>query len=232
MRDEDREAIRNLALFAAMDDQRFEALLNAAYVQRIPGHVDLITEGEPADFLYVVLDGVVELFSSSHGRETSLAMVSPVSTFILAATIKDAPFLMSARTIGACKLLLIPSQNIREVFDSDAEFARAIVTELATCYRSVVKSMKNLKLRTAVERVGNYIIRQQDKAGGAKLIELPYGKKNLASMLGMTPENLSRAFSALQAHGILVDGPRIEITDRAALTAYAKPNRLIDDPTS
>lgn len=232
MRDEDRQAIRDLALFAAIDDERFESLLNAAYVQRIPSHVELIKEGDPADFLYVVLEGVVELFSSSHGRETSMAMVSPVSTFILAATIKDAPFLMSARTIGSCQLLLIPSQNVRDAFDNDAGFARAIVTELATCYRSVVKSMKNLKLRTAVERVGNYIIRLHDKTGRPPVVELPYGKKNLASILGMTPENLSRAFSALQSHGILVDGPRIEITDRDALDAYAKPNALIDDPSS
>lgn len=232
MRDGDREAIRELDLFANVEQERFDALLNAAYVQRMPPHVELIREGEPADFLYIVLDGCVELFSSSHGRETSMAMITPVSTFILAATIKDAPFLMSARTVTASQLLLIPSPNIREVFEDDPAFARAIVTELSTCYRSVVKSMKNLKLRTAVERVGNYIIRLHDKSGCPDVVELPYGKKNLASILGMTPENLSRAFGALQSHGILVEGPRIEIVDRAALEAYCKPNRLIDDPGS
>ena len=63
-------------------------------------------------------------------------------------------------------------------------------------------------------------------------MQLPLGKKNLASVLRMTPENLSRAFSALQAHGILVDGARIEITDRDALIAFCKPNPLIDDPKS
>ena len=92
--------------------------------------------------------------------------------------------------------------------------------------------MKNLKLRTSIERVGNYIIRLQVKSGGADTVELPYGKKNLASILGMTPENLSRAFGALQSHGILMDGARIEITDRAALEAISKPNALIDDPRS
>jgi CRP/FNR family transcriptional activator FtrB len=232
MRDTDRQAIRELALFADMQDARFESLLKAAYVQRIPSHVELIQEGEPADFLYIVLEGCVELFSTSHGRETSMAMVTPVSTFILAATIKDAPFLMSGRTIAASKILLIPSQNVRNIFAEDAEFARAIVTELATCYRSVVKSMKNLKLRTAVERVGNYILRLQDKTDGAAMVELPIGKKILASILGMTPENLSRAFSALQSHGIMIDGPRIEIIDRPKLEAYCKPNRLIDDMSS
>jgi len=232
VRDTDRQAIRELPLFVDVDEGRFDELLNAAYVQRLPSHVDLIREGDPADFLYVVVEGSVELFSSSHGRDTSMAIVNPISTFILAATIKDAPFLMSARTVIPSKLLLIPSPNIREVFETDTKFARAIVTELATCYRGVVKSMKNLKLRTAVERVGNYIIRLQDKSGGTDIVELPYGKKILASILGMTPENLSRAFGALQSHGIVVDGPRIEIIDRAALEDCCKPNPLIDDPRS
>jgi len=232
MRDEDRQTIRKLPLFSKMEERHFDQLMRAAYAQRIPPHVDLIREGEPADFLYLVMEGSVELFSSSHGRETSMAIVSPVSTFILAATIKDLPFLMSARTATASALLLIPSQNVRAVFEEDPEFARAIVTELATCYRSVVKSMKNLKLRTAVERVGNYLLRLHDKAGQDRVVTLPYGKKNLASILGMTPENLSRAFGALQAHGIIMDGARVEIDDREALALFCKPNPLIDDPRS
>jgi CRP/FNR family transcriptional activator FtrB len=229
MRESDKEIIRSLKIFSEVDERLFETLVTAAYAQRFPAQVDLIHEGESADFLYIVLEGCVELFAGSHGRETSMAIVSPVSTFILAATVKDAPYLMSARTVEPSKLLLIPSQNVRDVFDQDPAFARAIVTELASCYRSVIKSMKNLKLRTAIERVGNYIIRLHDKSGKADIVELPFGKRNLASILGMTPENLSRAFGALQSHGILMDGARIEIIDRAALEAVSKPNPLIDD---
>ncbi|GJL97108.1 MAG: transcriptional regulator [Hyphobacterium sp.] len=229
MRESDKDIIRSLKIFSDVDERLFETLVTAAYAQRFPAQVDLIHEGESADFLYIVLEGCVELFASSHGRETSMAIVSPVSTFVLAATVKDAPYLMSARTVDPSKLLLIPSQNVRDVFDQDPAFARAIVTELATCYRSVVKSMKNLKLRTAIERVGNYILRLHDKSGKADIVELPFGKRNLASILGMTPENLSRAFGALQSHGILMDGARIEIIDRAALETVSKPNPLIDD---
>ena len=161
-----------------------------------------------------------------------MAIVSPVSTFILAATVKDAPFLMSGRTLVRSQILLIPSVDIRRIFDSDDQFARAIVTELAQCYRVVVKSMKNLKLRTAVERVANYIVRQKDKAGAGDMVTLTIGKRNLASMLGMTPENLSRAFGVLQSHGVLVEGRNITITDEDRLLAFAKPTPLIDDPSS
>ncbi|WP_339739502.1 helix-turn-helix domain-containing protein [uncultured Maricaulis sp.] len=231
MRTQDCESVRELSLFKDMDAEVFDRLISAAYLQRFPAQIELITEGESADFLYIVVAGCVELFSTANGRETTMALVRPVSTFILAATIKDAPYLMSGRTIEASQILLVPSDDVRRAFAEDDKFARAIVTELASCYRAVVKSMKNLKLRTSVERVANYILRMQLRAGGANVLDLQIGKRHLASMLGMTPENLSRAFGALQAHGVTVEGRQITIDDAERLARYAKPSPLIDDPS-
>lgn len=224
--------IRDLALFTQMADENFSVLMRGAYVQNFPAQIELITEGDPSDFLHVVLSGSVDLFSSWNGRETSLATVRPISTFILAATIKDAPYLMSARTLEKSRIALIPSQDVRAVFDIDGNFARAIVTELAQCYRSVIKAQKDLKLRTSLERLANYLLRQQKRAGGAASFDLDFEKRRLASVLGMTAENLSRAFKGLQPYGLEVDGTRIMITNQAEIERFAKPNPLIDDGSS
>jgi CRP/FNR family transcriptional activator FtrB len=221
--------IRDLALFSQMADENFSALMRGAYVQNFPAQIELITEGDPSDFLHVVLSGSVDLFSAWNDRETSLATVRPISTFILAATIKDAPYLMSARTLEKSRIALIPSQDVRAVFDIDGNFARAIVTELAQCYRSVIKAQKDLKLRTSLERLANYLLRQQRRAGGAASFDLDFEKRRLASVLGMTAENLSRAFKGLQPYGLEVDGTRITITNLAEFERFAKPNPLIDD---
>lgn len=221
--------IRALGLFAEMAEANFLSLMRGAYVQNFPPHIELISEGEPSDFLHVVLSGSVDLFSTWNGRETSLATVRPVSTFILAATIKNAPYLMSARTLEKSRIVLIPSQDVRAIFDTDGSFARAIVTELAQCYRSVIKAQKNLKLRTSLERLANYLLRQQKRAGGGPVVELDFEKRRLASVLGMTPENLSRAFKGLQPYGVTVEGTRIVIGDQADLERFARPNPWIDD---
>lgn len=223
------QEIRGLALFAQMTDQNFAALMRGAYVQNFPAQIELVTEGDPSDFLHVVLSGSVDLFSAWNGRETSLATVRPISTFILAATIRDAPYLMSARTLEKSRIALIPSQDVRAIFDIDSSFARAVVTELAQCYRSVVKAQKDLKLRTSLERLANYLLRQQRRAGGAPAFELDFEKRRLASVLGMTPENLSRAFKGLQPYGLQVDGTRVTIANPSEIERFAKPNPLIDD---
>lgn len=215
-----------------MEDEHFVNLMRAAYVQNFPPQIELITEGDPSDFLHILLSGTVELFSTWKDRETCMATVYPISTFILAATIKSAPYLMSARTLEKSRIALIPSQDVLAAFDKDNDFARAIVGELATCYRSVVKSQKDLKLRTSLERLANYLLRTQKRAGNGGDFELPTEKRRLASALGMTPENLSRAFKSLQPYGVQVDGNRITITDQEDLERFAKPSPLIDDHTT
>ena len=91
MRASDVPRVRELHLFAEMGEENFEALVEAAFLQRFPAHVQLIREGEPADFLHVVIEGMVALTASSASKEATLGIVRPVSTFILAAVIADKP---------------------------------------------------------------------------------------------------------------------------------------------
>jgi len=224
--------IRRLKLFSGASDSCFGDLIRGAYVQTFPPQVQLITEGDPADFLHIILTGSVELYAGWNGRESSMATVRPVSTFILAATIKDGPYLMSARTTEKSRIVLLPSMDVRAAFLQDHQFALAIVRELAICYRSVVKDTKNLKLRTSLERLANYLIRSHLRADGALEFDLLLEKRRLASFLGMTPENLSRAIKALRAYGVQFDGARVRITNLDDLEKLSKPNPLIDDYTT
>ena len=221
--------VRALALFAEIGQSSFAALMRGAYVQNFPPHTELITEGDPADFLHVVASGTVELFSSWEGRETSMSILHPYETFILAATIKDRPYLMSARTLDKSRIIMIPSEDVRAVFEQDGIFAKSIVRELAICYRDSIRHTKNIKLRTSIERLANYVVKQNKRTGGNGTFTLEVEKKKLASFLGMTPENLSRAFSALKSHGVKVSGSTILISDPDDLEAFAKPYFLIDE---
>lgn len=230
MKTSDIPEIRSLPLFRDMEDGNFDTLMRGAYVQNFPPQIELISEGEPSDFLHVVIEGAVEMFAAWNGRDTMMAIVKPLGTFILAATLKDAPYLMSARTLEKSRLVLLPSEDVRGVFEKDNEFARAVVTELAQCYRAVIKDTKNLKLRTSIERLANYLVRKQIGTNGARSFELDIEKRRLASYLGMTPENLSRAIKALQPYGVTIDGATVTIADPRDLLGLAKRTPLIDDP--
>lgn len=231
MRSTDLPEVRALPLFESMAEASFESLMQAAWLQTFPAQVELIKEGEPPDFLHVVIDGCVELYASWNGHETVMEMVRPPGVFILAAVLKDAVNLKSGRTSQRSRLLLIPAARVREALRDDGAFARAAVAELAGCYREIVKQQKDLKLRTAVERLANSLLALDAEQRGSGSVELPCDKRTLASLLGMTPENLSRAFNALKPYGVEVDGAKIRLTDVKSLARLAKPTPLIDDST-
>jgi len=230
MRPHELPEIRHLPLFRDMQHVHFETLMQGAYAQAFPAGLELMRQGDPADFLHVVVEGAVELFAQWGGRECTMAVVRPVGTFILAACIRDAPYLMSARTLERSRIILVPSSDLRSVFRRDTEFAVSVIHELAGCYRSVVRHAKGLKLRTSRERIASYLLRQSALVGNVASYTLPVEKRLLASYLGMTPENLSRTLKTLEADGVKLDGMRVIITDRKKLTALAQPDRLIDGP--
>ena len=225
----DHPEIGALPLFADVEAANFERLMRGAYVQTFPPRVRLLEEGDPADFLHVLLSGTVELTAAWNRRDTTLAVIRPVSAFILAATIRDAPYLMSAETLEKSQVVLLPSEDVRDVFADDGGFARAVVSELALAYRGAIKTTKDLKLRTGMERLANFLLRAHAEEGAPATFELNMEKRRLASLLGMTPENLSRAIKSLKPYGVSVDNALVQIDDHEELKRFAKPTPLIDD---
>jgi CRP/FNR family transcriptional activator FtrB len=230
MRDADAEIVRALPLFSGMRQEHFEALIGAGYLQRFPHRVVLIHEGQRPDFLHVLVEGSVEFFSTSRGRETTLSVLTPPGAFILAAVVLDQLYLKSARTLESSMVVLIPAQAVREIFNRDPTFARAVVVELAKRYRGLVKDLKNQRLRSGLERLANWLLAHNEKVGRPGSFKLPIEKKALANLLGMRPENLSRSLSELSNFGVMVDGASVTITDVGALRQFARPDPLIDAP--
>lgn len=228
MRSGDAERMRALPMFAGLDEHAFETFTLSAYLQRFPANTQLLLEGDTVDFLYLLLDGQVELSGTWNDKETVLTVLRPVSTFILAAVVLDAEALMGARTIERSDILMIPGALIRARMDEDAAFAVAIARELSGCYRGLVRTIKNQKLRSGVERLANYLLQLRARSS-SDTVELPHEKRVLASLLGMTPENLSRAFSTLRPFGVAVNGAAVHLTLVADLRRLAKPDPLIEN---
>jgi CRP/FNR family transcriptional activator FtrB len=211
-----------------MEKNSFEELMAAAELQHVPHHATLILEGTLPDFLHVVIDGSVEVFCTHDGHETTIDIMRPSAAFILASAIRNDIYLSSARTLAPSQILLIPAKQIRDVFDRDPAFARAIALELTEHHRNAVRALMDKKLRTGTKRLANWILRTDAMQGNQRTIELTLEKRTLASSLGMTPENLSRSLARLSKYGVKSSGREIVIEDSFALERFAKPNTLID----
>ena len=236
MRPHELAQLKALPLFSGMKEESLASLLDAALLQQFPTGVILIHEGEHADFLHVLVEGLVEVYTEQNGGEWGISLIGPVSTFILAAVVSDQPYLNSARTLAASRILLIPAQHVRAIFDQDVAWARIVAQELALAYRSSIKKLKGYMARSTVERLANWILTEARKEGVKGQIQenivIPFDRGTLASHIGTTRENLSRSLALLTEHGVRIRGREIVIDNDEQLAAFARPQRLIDDPMS
>jgi CRP/FNR family transcriptional regulator, transcriptional activator FtrB len=224
--------LQTLPLFSAMREDSLTSLLDAALLQQFPTGIMLLREGDRADFLHVLVEGLAEIFTEQNGDEWGISLISPVATFILAAVVSDQPYLNSARTLADSRVLLIPAPRVRAVFDQDVAFARIVAQELALAYRSSVKKLKGYMARSSVERLANWILAEARKDTAHANIVVPFDRGTLASHIGTTRENLSRSLALLTEHGVRIRGREIVIDSKEQLEAFAHPQRFIDDPTS
>ncbi|MDE2437559.1 MAG: cyclic nucleotide-binding domain-containing protein [Sphingomonadales bacterium] len=229
MRPGEKPEIARLPLFGEMQEEQRERIFSGSFLQVFPPQLTLFELGQHPDFLHVLVDGLVELCTTSAGRDTTMRIVEPVTSFILAAVVTDMPYLMSARTLAPSRILLVPAALVREVVKQDHALMQATMRELALAYRDLVRALTDMKLRQSAERLGNLVLQQERRQGGTGAVQLKAEKRLLASLLGMTPENLSRAFGVLGQHGVEVDGINVRIGDRAALEAFSRPDPVQDD---
>ena len=229
LRQDNVHRIRNVSFFDDCHDDIFQQAISGAFLQNFPQGTTLLTEGDPVDFLYFLLDGSVELSASWKSKETTLAVLRPISTFILAAVVMDSDALMSATTLERSEILMVPGESLRNAMRDNAEFGFAVSEELAGCYRGLVRAIKGHKLRDSTERLANYLLTQTFRQENQKEIVIPHEKRVLAALLGMTPENLSRAFSKLTRFGIEVNGNKVLFSKLDGLTRLARPSPTIDN---
>lgn len=229
MRPAEKPEIANLPLFREMQEEQRERIFSGSFLQAFPPQLTLFELGQHPDFLHVLVDGLVELYATGAGRDTTMRIVEPVTSFILAAVVTDMPYLMSARTLGPSRILLVPAALVREVVKQDCALMQATMRELALAYRDMVRALTDMKLRQSAERLGNLVLQQERRQGGTGTVRLRAEKRLVASLLGMTPENLSRAFGILSQHGLELDGAQGKLVDRAALEAFSRPDPVRDD---
>lgn len=204
-----------------MSDASHETLRKSASIQNFPARTIVFKEGDPATALYTPIQGSVELFNENHVRRFTIAVICPLKPFMLTSIAVDRNIL-SARTLQKSQLVLVPLNVIQHLFGTDPAFARAVACELAGEFRNTIEDFKNHRLKSALERLAEWMMRSDQDAGGTGQFVIPYDKRTLASYLGMAPENLSRSLVSLAAVGVSVQGRHVSLNDRVALAAVAR----------
>ncbi len=215
--------VQGSPLFAALSAEQSAAILGEAVLLRCTGGDMLFLQGDEPHFLHIILKGEIGLFGTlSDGEETLVNILRAPEIFIAAAVLAGKPYLMSARALGPARVLAMPAERLCRNLRAMPELAVAMVGAMSTHFRSLVREVKNLKLKSSTQRLALYLLSLTPKLAGPVVAWLPHSKRLIAARVGIRPETLSRTFNALREHGVQVTGTKVTIADVAALAAFCQ----------
>lgn len=220
MRDTDVDRLRSIPLFCDVAEPQFWRLRDNASAEDVAGQTSLFHENESADAVYSLIVGSVELFSERQGRRCTISVIRSAKPFVLASIIRGA-HAASGRTLEPTRLVRLPATLIRELLETDLDFAREAARQLAAEHQDSITDIKALRMRTTIERLAGWMLHCNDQSGNTGSFAIPYDKRTLAAYLGMAPENLSRNLAALSEAGVEVHGRQVVINDPMALALIA-----------
>ncbi len=225
-----RRALAETPWLGLVPQATLNRLAEQAVLHRVPSGSTLFEQAEIPAFAQFLVAGSVELLGVSGANETLIELVRPVDLLLPAAVLNRQPYLARAHVLEEAHLVLIQAETFREAVATDHALCLAILACQAAQFRRQVKLAKNLKLRSAEERVGCYLLALVRDATPQVTVRLPLEKRLIAWHLGMTRETFSRILAVMERYGLRIVGDTVELTDIDALRARFRLDPLIDDP--
>jgi len=224
-------ALREVAIFRSLDVRLLTRLGTIGEIAVLAPRTELFRQGETPAALHFLLHGQVILSGSvPDGTQAVIEVLTPGACFVVASVLIDRPYLVSATTVAAARILKLEAAALRAMIRSDPEIALALVGTLARNYRSMTRQIRDLKLRTTTQRLGCYLLSLiADRTLAPARVRLPFHKALLAGRLGCRQDSLSRAFAALRELGVETRGSTIIVHDVARLEAYATPDEIAEE---
>ena len=221
--------VRNRAICAALDKDELEALNGVGRRRQIQAGQSLMWEGDEALMVANVIDGVLKLTTSTgDGREQIVGIVYP-SDFI------GRPF------GGESQHSVTALTDARVCTFGRADFDRFAREHPALEHKLLERTLTELDRarhwmlllgrKSAPEKIATFLIEMSERLadegcahlGPLKRLSLPFGRQQIADILGLTIETVSRQLTRMKADEI-IDLPsrrEIVILDREALEDMA-----------
>ncbi|WP_020585750.1 Crp/Fnr family transcriptional regulator [Desulfobacter curvatus] len=196
----------------------------------------IFQEGDRGEGFYIVAAGKIKVFKMSfEGKEQILHIYGPGHTFGEVPVFQGTSFPASAMALEPSTILFLPRQAfVRQIGKSPA-LAMNMLADLSRRLREFTVQIENLSLKEVPARLAAYIltlareesVHSQKEHRTSTKVSLPVSKVQLASLIGTTPETISRVLKKMdQAEFIKADGKKFLILDHGGLEELSHTGRL------
>jgi CRP-like cAMP-binding protein len=218
--------MQEAALFQGVPAESLKYLAERATYQVLKTGEMVVGESDFVRAFYVVVSGQLKLYKSSpEGKEQTLYLLSPGEPFGMCTAFATDSFPASVAALQESAVLIVPGVAMEAVATREPALLLNIIHVLSSRLKESMALIESLALKEIPQRLATFLLHGMGPEGraGKGMVQLTITHRELAKILGSTPEALSRALKKMAGDGILtVDGRNIGILDRDSLEAIAE----------
>jgi CRP/FNR family transcriptional regulator len=214
------EFLSSIPYFAGLGESGVGSIRRYVHEKRAGRGEQLLAEGDMADVLYFVVEGVVKVFkTSADGKEQILRIIRPGESFNDVPVLNGGVSLVSAAAMGPVVLYTINKADLEKVMREYPQIAFNIINVLSQRVTELISLVEDLSFRHVNGRVAKMLL---DYAGDKTGDRPRLTQQEMAAIIGTAREMVGRSLKSLEGDGaIRMERNRIIITDKKALRATA-----------
>jgi CRP/FNR family transcriptional regulator, cyclic AMP receptor protein len=203
--------------FASLSPHDAETLLRHTHLRRLTAGQEIFHKDDPGDGLFGVLSGSVAFtLDSADGKELTLNVLGPGEFFGEIALLDGKGRSATAQAREDSELLFIPRGDFLAFFSQRPQAMIGIIELLCARLRLATDRAADTAFLDLSRRLAKRLVWLLDGAPPPAAVRISHAE--LASMLGVSRERVTRQLSAWSSKGILDQGRgRIVVRDRGAL---------------
>jgi CRP/FNR family transcriptional regulator, cyclic AMP receptor protein len=209
------EVLSGISLFDGVAQADLEHLAALATVRRYPKNALIVSEGERADTLYLILSGRVKVFvGDEDGRRVVLA-TQRAGEYFGEMSLDEGVRSASVMALEPCELGLLQRAHLRDFLGHHPDAALAVINNLIRRTRSLTHRIRDLSLMDAYGRLAKLLVSLATVEAGRLIVCEPLTQKEIGERIGASREMVSRIFKDLKAGGYIDnEGRRLLILRR------------------
>lgn len=220
--------LESIDLFGELDAAQLERVAQVARQHRLARDAYLYYQGDPADHLFVLLEGRLKLTQvTPEGHQILLRYVGPGEAFAILAILGGIDYPTSAQAVEDSLLLSWDRQSMRDLMRQAPGLALRALDVMAGHVCEFQDRIRELSTERVERRIARALLRLARQSGRkveeGVLIDLPLSRQDLAEMTGTTLFTVSRTLSQWESQGLVATGrERVTIRFPHGLVAIAE----------
>lgn len=221
------EALKRSSVFGRLSGEDRARLAAAAQLRSFDKGAHLFSEGDPSDFLFVIVSGRVKISKvTARGSDVILEMFGPGDPVGAVAVYESRAYPASGIALEPTTAMLVPRQTFFALLETHPTMVRGLLVGLTRRLMELTNRLTELSGGRLEARLARLFIKLTDDLGQKRpdgvFIPLPLSRQEIADIIGTTIETSIRMMSRWNKEEIVrTEKDGFVILDRSALDTLA-----------